>query len=165
VIAALNEADRAKVDGIAALGRKLQAAPPLDLKVEVIEAAAVKARQASLQLGGLTGTILYRGRNDPRLAGLFSGNLAANKQYLWRNKEVVSIRLGETAKGSGLYIRGWAGPTDNLLVVVNGVHRAKVDSIPKGAAAIIALPADLEILDIRFEAEGTAQTPGIALLR
>jgi hypothetical protein len=166
-IVPLSDADRAKVDALVTLGKKLQTAAPADLKVEVIEAAKVKERQAALQpqASGITGTVLYRNRAEPRLNALFSGNLAANRQYVWKNKEVVAVRMAEPIKGSGLYIRGWTVPSDNLMVVINGVHKAKIELLPKSAAALVSLPPDLEILDLRFEALGTAQIPGIALIK
>lgn len=164
-IVPLSDADRAKVDALVALGKKLQAATPAELKVEIIDPAKVKERQAALQVVPINGTVLYRGRVDARLNALFSGNLTANRQYVWRNKEVLAIRMGDPIKGAGIYIRGWAVPSDNLVVVVNGVHRAKIELLPKSACAIVALPPDLEILDIRFEALGTAQIPGIGLIK
>ena len=166
-IVPLSDADRAKVDALVALGKKLQAAAPAELKVEIIEAAKVKERQAALQLqaSGISGTVLYRGRVEARLSPLFSGNLAANRQYAWKNKEVVAVRMAEPIKGSGLFIRGWIAPSDNLQVVVNGVHKAKIELIPKSAAALVSLPPDLEVLDLRFEALGSVQCPGIALIK
>jgi hypothetical protein len=166
-IVPLSDADRAKVDALVALGKKLQAAAPAELRVEVIDAAKVKERQAALQpqASGISGTVLYRNRVEPHLAPLFSGNLAANRQYAWKNKEAVAVRMAEPIKGSGIYIRGWIAPSDNLQVVVNGVHKAKIELIPKSAAALVSLPPDLEILDLRFEALGSVQCPGIALIK
>lgn len=163
-IAPLSEADRAKVDAIAKLGKSLQGAAPAEVKVEILDAAAVKAREPQLALAPLAGTVLYRGKNAPTVAPLFAGGKAVTKAYAWKSKEVVALRLNEPAKGSGLYFRGSAGATEDLTVVINGVHRAAVPSIPKGGAAILSLPAGVEILDVRFEAGGAAQSRGIALI-
>jgi hypothetical protein len=95
---------------------------------------------------------------------LFAGDLAAGKAYTWRNQEVVALRLDDAAKGSGLYIRGSAVPTENLNVVINGVHRATIASIPKLGGAILTLPPGLEIFDVRLEAVGAAQSRTIGLL-
>ncbi|HVR76666.1 MAG TPA: hypothetical protein VMT52_20215 [Planctomycetota bacterium] len=67
-------------------------------------------------------------------------------------------------RGKALYING-GGPTDNLTVVINGTHRAAIPAIAQLGAAAIALPPDLEVLDIRLEAGGTAQARAVVLLK
>lgn len=164
-IAALTAADREKLVALIALGKRLGAAPPAALTVESLDAEAAKTREPQLQLAGLTGSVFYRGRLDARVAPLFAADLASNRSYAWKNKEVVSIRLAEPVRGSGIYVRGTAAQSTEMIVTVNGVHRATVASIPKLGGVILALPADLEVLDLRFEATGSVTSRTIGLIR
>ena len=74
------------------------------------------------------------------------------------------MRLNEPMNGSALYIKG-GGPTDNLTVIINGVHKATIPVIAQLGSAIVKLPPGLEILDLRLEAEGTAQARGVVLVK
>ncbi len=81
------------------------------------------------------------------------------------------IRLGgcatchTDAKAGVAELAGGAGlPTDNLVVTINGVHRVVVTSIVKAGGALLTLPPDLEVFDVRFEAQGSTQVRAIALV-
>lgn len=89
--------------------------------------------------------------------------MQANGRYRWV-KEPVALRLNEPTTGKALYIKG-GGPTNDLALVINGVHRASITAIAQLGAAMVTLPPDLKILDIRLEAGGTAQARGMVLLR
>jgi hypothetical protein len=130
-----------------------------------LDAAAAKAKEAEVKLSGLAGTVLYKGRVNAAVAPLFSGDLASGKPYAWRNKEIVALRLKEPVKGNGLYIRGANAVSTDLVVTVNGMHRATIASIPRLGGAVVELPADLEILDIRFEAPGAVSARTIGLIK
>ncbi|MBX3356794.1 MAG: hypothetical protein KF745_00040 [Phycisphaeraceae bacterium] len=162
-LSSLDAAERQRLDALIATGKKLGSATPAGLNVEVLDANAAKARPADLTLTGIPGTIFYRGRNDARIAGLFAGTVSRSA-YTWR-QELVCIRLPEPGTCAGLYIRGSGAATDNLLVVVNGVHRARIEAMPANGAAIISLPPGTEVLDLRFEALGSAQSRGIAMIK
>jgi hypothetical protein len=163
-LAALGDAVRAQVDGVVALGTRLQAASPVEIKVETLDAAEAKAREPQLVTAALTGTEFFRGKIAPTLAPMFAGSLASNKGYAWKGGEIMSIRLTDPAKGTGIYLRGAGAPTDNLVVTINGVHRVVVTSIAKAGGALLTLPPDLEVLDVRFEAQGSTQLRAIALV-
>jgi hypothetical protein len=159
-LVALNEADRAALDALASLGRRLASAAPQELRVEVLDAAAAKARQMDMQTAALTGTVLYKGRITPQLAALFTPS--GTRGNAWA-AEPLSIRLKEPATGKGLLFKG-ANATDNVWIVVNGVHRARVDAVPKGGAAIVSLPEGMEVLEIKVDAVGAASSRGIVLI-
>lgn len=160
----LGSAVREQVDAVAALGRRLQAAAPAPLAVEVLDAAAAKAREAGLRPAALAGTEFHRGKVAPTLAPLFAGEPGGRKVFSWKGNEVVGIRLAAVQQGSALYLRGGAAQSDNLVVTINGVHRAVVQIIVREGAAVVALPAGLELLDLRFEAQGSVQLRSIGLL-
>jgi hypothetical protein len=163
-LAPLAAAERARLDETLALGKRLGAAAPLTIAPEVIEPAALAAREAGLELSGLSGTVVYLSRIDARVNPLFAGDLKQNRPYAWRGQQVVALRLAEPVKGSGLYYRG-SNATDNLLVTINGVHTVKLAAVPRLGAAVIPLPADLEILDLRLEARGSASARTIGLIK
>ena len=156
--------DRPRWEKAIATGKRLQAARPLDLAIEPLEADAAKTKEGALKPMALSGSIIYRDKLTPTLAPLFSGNLTGRKGYSWKANETVAIRLDEPVKGSGLYIRGTGGQGGGLAVVINGVHHAKVESIPKNGGVFIVLPADFEIMELRFQASGTVASRGIALI-
>jgi hypothetical protein len=164
-IAALSAEERANLDGIVATAMRLGTAAPVALEVESLDAEAAQAREPQLKLAGLSGSVFYRGRLNAAVNPLFAADLGANKTFAWRSKEVVAIRLGEPVKGSGIYVRGTAAPSTELVVTVNGVHRATVPSIPKLGGVIIELPAELEVLDLRLEATGAVSARTIGLVR
>ena len=156
----LSEADRAKLDGLISLGKRLESAAQAVLTVETLNAAAAKTREANLQADSLPGVAIHRERKNDQVAAMFT--VQSNRRYAWA-KEPVALRLNEPIKGRALYIKG-SGPTDNLTVVINAVHRAQIDAIPQLGAAIVTLPPDLEIPDIRLEAGGSAQAREVVLL-
>jgi hypothetical protein len=160
-LAMLSDADRANLDRRIELGKRLQGAAPAALTVSVLDAAAAKAREAGLAAGDIPGVVIYRERRNDQVAAMFTAK--SRGRYRWA-KESVSLRLAEPMKGKGLYIKN-GGPTDNLTVVVNGVHRATIPAIPQLGAAVVDLPADLEIYDIRLDAGGTAQPRGVVMLK
>ncbi len=164
-LAPLGDAVRAQVDAVVALGMRLQGAAAQTIQVEILDAAAAKAREAQLTVVALSGTEFFRSKVAPTIAPLFAGSLSSNKGFAWRGNEVVSIRLTEVAKGTGIYLRGAGAPTDNLVVTINGVHRVVVTSIAKAGGALLTLPPDLEVLDLRFEAQGSTQLRAIALVK
>jgi len=164
-IAAMTDADRAKSDALVNLGKRLGSASAAAIKVETSDANEAKSREAQLQLSGLTGTVLFRGKVNPGVAPLFAGDLKANKAYAWKNKEVVAIRLNDPVKCSGLYLRGAAAACENVIVTINGVHQAIIAAVPKLGGAMLTLLADTEVLDIRIEATGTVQSRTIGLLK
>jgi hypothetical protein len=163
-LAALGDAVRPQVDAVVALGMRLQSAAPVELKVETFDAAEAKAREPQLATVAMSGTEFFRGKIAPTLAPMFAGALTVNKGYAWKGGEVVSIRLAEATKGAGIYLRGAGLPTDNLVVTINGVHRVVVTSIVKAGGALLTLPPDLEVFDVRFEAQGSTQVRAIALV-
>lgn len=164
-IAAVSEQERAALDAQLALGKRLAGAAPVELAVETIDAEAAKTREPQLALTGLSGTVFHRGRVAAAVAPLFSADLGAKKVHAWRGGEVVAIRLAEPVKGSGLFIRGTATPSTELLVTVNGVHKATVATIPKLGGVVIALPPDLEVLDLRLQATGAVSARTIGLVK
>ncbi|MBL9030598.1 MAG: hypothetical protein JNM80_02685 [Phycisphaerae bacterium] len=164
VLSPLSPEDRAKFDATIALGKRLGSAAPASIAPEVLDPAAATAREANLQLAPLTGTVVYRNRVDARVNPMFAGDLKGRGQYLWRNGEVVLLRLAEPVKGSGIYFRG-LNPSDKVSITINGVHKARLESVAKLGAAVIPLPSDLEVLEVRFEAEGTASVRTIGLIR
>jgi hypothetical protein len=157
----LADADRARLDTLIALGQKLQGAAPVNLAVEILDAKAAKARETGLSATALTGTVIYQKRRNDSLVPMFAPQ--TNGRYRW-TKEPLSLRLAEPVRGKAIYYKG-LGPTDNLTVVVNGVHRARIDAVAQLGAAVVALPADLEVLDLRLEAGGTAQARGVVLVK
>lgn len=162
-LAPINEEERARLDAIDGLGRRLGSATPAELKVEVLEAAPARTRLAELQTAPLTGTVLYRERNSPAVLALFSGD-PRTRNHQWR-AETVALRLAEPAAGKGLLIKGSGAATDNLLIVVNGVHTLKIDAIPRLGAAIVTFPSEIEVIDLRLEARGAAYSTGIVLVK
>jgi hypothetical protein len=164
-ITGLADEDRTQLGALIALGKRLGTAAPLKLEVETLDDEAAKTREPQLALTGLQGAVFFRGRLSAAVNPLFAADLAANKPYAWRNKEVVSLRLAEPVKGSGIYIRGTAAPSTELIVTVNGVHKATVPSIPKLGGALIKLPGDLEVLDVRMEATGAVSARTIGLVK
>ncbi len=164
-IAALAEQDRAKIDALLALGRRLGSAAPVTLEVESLAADLAKTREQDMKLTGLHGTVFYREKATPAVVPLFAADLAANKAFAWRNNEVVAVRLDAPVRGRGLYIRGTAAPSTELIVTINGVHQATVAAIPKLGAVIVTLPADLEVLDVRLQATGAVSARTIGLMK
>ncbi len=158
----LTDEKRAMLNALIELGKRLGSTAPAILTVETLTAAAAKTREASLQASDIPGTCLYQKRKSDPVAAMFT--VKANGKFRWTN-EPISLRLNEPLKGKGLYIKGGAGPTDNLTVVLNGVHTVNIAAIEKLGAAIVALPADLEILEIVLKAGGTAQARGVVLLK
>lgn len=165
VVSTLGRAERDRIDAVVALGTRLGAAPAVALSAEILDAAAAKQREGSISAAPLAGTVLYRDRNAPTVVGLFAGDLASRRSYTWRNGEVVAVRLNVAGQGKGLYIAGSTAPSSNFNVVVNGVHTAAIDTIPKGGGAYIPLPEGLEVLDVRFEAAGVALSRAIVLVK
>lgn len=159
-LAVLSPAERVKIDARIKLGKSLESAAPIDLKVETLDAAEAKAREATLAASDLPGVAIYKARRNDQVAAMFTAR--SNGRYRWSN-EPVMLRLNEPLKGKALYIKG-GGPTDGLTVVINGVHRASIASIAQLGAAIIALPPDLEVLEIRLDAGRLAQARGVVLL-
>lgn len=163
-LVAISQPDRAKIDSIVTLGTRLGAAPPRDMQIETIDAATVKAREPSLQLAPLVGTVFFRGRIAPQVAPLF--DLAGKTRYEWDKNEVVSVRLNDPAKGSAIYIRAAnAGGASNLTVTINGVHRVTIPSIAAGGGAFVKLTPDLDLLDLSFQAVNSAGIGVIGLVR
>lgn len=160
-MSALDAGERRKLDDLVALGKRL-AGNAESPTVETMDAAAAKTKIASLQTGGFSGTVLYRGRVDARVNGLFGGE-PARKPYAWK-QENVSIRLPAATPCKGLLVRSGAA-TDNLVVIVNGSMRARIDALPAGGAAVVTLPAGTQVLDLRLEAVGTASSTGISMIK
>ena len=157
----LSGADRAKLDALIASAQRLQTAAPQTLTVQTLDAAAAKAREANLAAVTMPGVAIFRGRRSDQVGAMFTAE--ANGRYRWA-KEPVLLRLNEPMTGSALYIKG-GGPTDNLTVIINGVHRTKIPAIAQLGGAIVTLPPGLQILDLRLEAEGTAQARGVVLVK
>lgn len=78
----------------------------------------------------------------------------------------LGLRL-QTAAAAELNVEALdaAAATDNLVVTINGVHRVVVTAIAKLGGALLVLPPQLEVLELCFEAQGTAQAPAIALVK
>lgn len=163
-ITALDPEGRAKIDSLVDLGKRLGSGPAAELAVETIDAAAAKTREPEFGLEGLSGTVFFRGRANPKIAPLFAGALTANKAYVWRNDEIVSIRLAEPVQARGLYIRG-AAASSNLVVTINGLHQATIASIPKAGGALVTFPEGLQILDLRLQAVGAVSARTIGLMK
>ena len=49
-------------------------------------------------------------------------------------------------------------------MTIHGVRGVVVTSIAKAGGALLTLPPDLEVLDVRFEAQGSTQLRAIALV-
>lgn len=160
-LASLDDAARAKLDALVSTGRQLGAAAPAGLSVEVLDANAAKARQMDMQTDALAGTVIYKGKNAPQFAALFTP--AGTRGNLWK-AEPLAIRVKEPVRAKGILIKG-VNPCDNLMVVINGVHKARVDAIAKGGAAIVSLPADLDVMEVRIEAVGTVSARGVVLIK
>ncbi|MFN0058574.1 MAG: hypothetical protein ACKVX7_08985 [Planctomycetota bacterium] len=156
----LPDAERAKLDATIALGKRLQSAAQTVLTVEILDPPTAKTREASLAAVGMPGNALYKNARNDQVSAMFTPQ--SNGRYRW-TKEPVTHRLNEPMTGKAIYIKNGA-PTDNLVVIINGVHRATIAAIAQHGAAIISLPPDLEILDLRLQAEGTAQARGVVLL-
>jgi hypothetical protein len=164
-IAALSADERAPLDAIIARGKELASAAPAALTVETLDAEAAKAREAQLELVGLAGTVLYRGRVNAAVAPLFAADLGASKAFGWRNQEIVAIRASVPARGRGLYLRGTAAASTQCVVTINGVHAATVASIPRLGGVIVAFPAELEVMDVRVQATGAVSMRTIGLVK
>ena len=158
----LTEDQRAKLSSLIELGKRLATAAPQTLSVEILNTAAAKTREASLQASSIPGVAIYQKRKNDAVAAMFT--VQSNGRFRWA-KEPLTLRLNEPLKGNGLYIKGGLGPTDNLNVVINGVHTATIAAIERLGAAVVTLPPELEILDINLKAEGTAQARGVVLLK
>jgi hypothetical protein len=164
-IAALTAADRATADAQLALGKRLGAAAPVTLTHESLDAEACKAREPQLALTGLPGTVFYRGKPNAAVAPLFAADLAAAKPFAWRNKDVVSNRLAAASRGSALYLRGAPAASTELVLTINGVHQLTIPAIPKLGGVLVALPNDLDVLELRLEATGAVSVRTIGLVR
>lgn len=160
-LAQLSPDERAKVDSRISLGRRLGGASPATLPVEVLDAATAKAREAGLGAAAMPGVAIFRGVANDRVAPMFTPQARAG--YRWA-KEPVSLRLNEPMQGKAIYFKS-SGPTTDLTVIINGVHRATVGAVAQNGAAIIQIPADLEVLDLRLETAGTAQSRGVVLIQ
>lgn len=158
---ALSDADRQVIDDLIAATRRL-ADTKVEIAAEMLDADAAKSRAADMKLAGMTGTIIYRDRNDARVAPMFAGEISRSN-HTWK-EETVAMRMREPVKCKGILIRGGRGATDNLVVVINGVHRVRIDAIAPNGAAVVSMPAGTEVIDVRFEALGSAQSRGIALI-
>jgi hypothetical protein len=159
----LGSDERARVDDLIATGKRLEAATPAALHVEVLGAEDAKSRPADLSIDAIPGTIIFRDRVDTRIAPLFAGDISRGT-YSWR-QETLSLRLPQPVAAKGLLIRGARTPSDNLLVVINGVHRVRIEAVARDGAAIVTLPPNTEIFDLRFEALGAANSRGIAIIK
>ncbi len=160
-LATLSEADRSRLDALIELGKRLGSAPPMNLTVETLNAKDAKAREVGLPASSLPGVAIFQKRKNDPVAAMFT--VQANGAYRWA-KEPISLRLKEPAKGKAIYLKG-GGATQDLTVVINGVHRATIAAIERLGAAIINLPPDLEVLDLRLEAGGMAQARGVVMLK
>lgn len=160
----LADNDRASLNTSIAAGKRLGAEASKALSPQVLDPAAVTEREKTMTPSAIQGTAIYRGRVDARVNPMFGGSLAYNTTHRWGNGESVLLRLASPVKGKHLYIRGTNAPTDNLSVIINGVHRVTIPSIPKMGSALIPLPDDLEILELRLDALGTANSRGVMLL-
>ena len=159
----LGSDERARIDELIATGKRLASVAPGSLHVESLGAEDAKSRPADLSLDPIPGVIIYRDRVDTRIAPLFAGDISRST-YSWR-QETLSLRLAQPLPAKGLLIRGARSATDNLLVIVNGVHRVRIEAIARDGAAIVTLPAGIEIFDVRFEALGAANSRGIAIIK
>ena len=121
----LTEDQRAKLSSLIELGKRLATAAPQTLSVEILNAAAAKTREASLQASSIPGVAIYQKRKNDAVAAMFT--VQSNGRFRWA-KEPLTLRLNEPLKGKGLYIKGGLGPTDNLNVVINGVQFASAVS-------------------------------------
>lgn len=162
-LAILSEADQARVRAHCELGRKLGTAAGVELSAEVLDAAAAKVRPAELKLEKMMGTVFFRGRSDPRLLDLFTPG-PTRTNYAWK-AESLYLRLPESTRAKAIFIRGSGAAIDNLLLVINGVHRIRVEAVAAQGAVVVALPPDLDLLDLKFEALGSIQSRGISLSR
>lgn len=160
----LKEEDRAQLDRAIAAAKRVQSVTPLALVLESMDADAAKTKEPTFKPTPLAGWITHREKASPTLAPIFSGNLSGRKVYSLKPNEILAIRLNEPIKGSGLYIRGSTSEGGAMETIINGIHRTKIDSIPKNGGVFIKLPADLEMLDMRFEAAGAVGIRGIALI-
>ena len=163
-IVPLTAEQRASFDVLAGHLRRLGAAEPLELVVETLGAEDCKARETGMEIAGLTGAAQVGNRAFPDGHPIF-GDALVGKRPLALARDAVTLRLETPVTGRGLFIKGSTTACDNLLVTINGVHRARIAQLEREGGAIIAFPPGLELLDLRLEVVGRLATRGIVLLR
>jgi hypothetical protein len=164
VLGALDDETRREMDKLIALGQQLGGAAALNLSCQILTAADVTQRQRDIQGEPMEGVLTHNGKKSPNYPGLFAGKVGGQKVFRWKD-ETIGIRLAAPASAGGLYLEGSTANSEGVRVIINGVHTVKIDGVPKGGGAMIKLPTDLQILDVRFEAQGSFQTHGIMLVK
>jgi hypothetical protein len=165
VLAPISASDRVAIDTMLDAGLRLGAAAPTVLTPRILSAAEALEAESAMTPVGLTGMVLWRDRVAAAVAPMFAGDLAVNRNYRWTPGENVTIRLESPVAAPALYFRGTGGRSTNLVIVINGVHRATVEAIETMGGVILPLPEGLEILEIRLDAVGTVQSRGVMLMR
>lgn len=163
-LTAMSAADRLRVDAVAEHVRRLRGTQGIVLAAEALDAKAAAALETGMKTVPLAGTATLKGVPSSELAAIFAGDLARNDTFRLRSDQ-IALRLDRPTKGSALYVRGSANASAEMSIVLNGVHRINVPAFGKLGGARVALPADLEIVDIRVDPLGSGGIRGIMLVK
>ncbi len=129
---------------------RLRQSAPVEIRPVVLTAAEAAARETDMKKASLIGGIAAERGN---LGPLFEANVWYDRNVYYRlgSRQPTVLRMSKPVNGSAIYIRGGRNACKAFELILNGVHRIKVDVIPAFGAAMIPLPKDIEIYQLAFE--------------
>ncbi|MBL8749686.1 MAG: hypothetical protein JNK78_11040 [Planctomycetes bacterium] len=162
-LAALTEERARALTAIAAAARRERERAAASLEPAILDAAAVAARANDGAPVALSGEVLQADRPTPQLAAMFAPGTDAKQEFRVNNRPTV-LRLAAPTRGAALLLRAGSRGTAAMTVLLNGTLTVEIPATAKDAGCVVALPPDLEVIDVRLEAKGDTRLRGLHLL-
>lgn len=162
VLSTLSEAEMQAAEVRIETFKRAAAAAAVQLEVEKLDRAAWASRFTALQFEDIDADITYQDKPlDRDCRFIFSGSLGT----AWCYFEGTCVMRFSAPKKASLLVLATNSRVPNAVVIINGVHRARVEQAPEFGAAIIKLPSDLEIHEVRLEVPNQVSLRAIRFAR
>lgn len=163
-VRALHREERAVIDRFVARANEAGSAAAIVASVEILDAIARSAREEDAPLVPVVGLVVLGGRAFPQGRPILATRGGELRTTNW-TRDALVVRVTEPIQASGIWLRGSKLATGPVAIVVNGVHRAQVDAIPAGGAALITWPEPIDVTELRLEAVEAMSSQGVFLVR
>ncbi len=164
-IAALTRDERASLDAHLEEIRSCSAKNLSDAVVESIDAKNFAGWLTQRELTKLPGIITLNGEAQGSWSKVFSGQFGDDDVAII-GRGWVGLRLNDPVRAKGMVIAAhrWR-QSNNVVVIVNGVLRGRINQLPGAAGVVLTFPTEVEVFDVRFEVAGVMSPSMIRLLK